>query len=250
MRDMSKKLVASLVLVPLLAGSWLVSTGHAQPMAEEATTQVRTVSVNGTAEVFAEPDVAVLTFGVVSADADLAAAVADNDQRGRTLLAALKQAGAEEGEVSTTQMDVSPQYDRGDRDSVRPLTIVGYRVTRQYTVRVNSLEKVPQMIRDGLGNGANQLDGPNYGVVDSREKLDEARDLAADAAREKATRLADRLDCDLGPVRKIVEAGGYGPMVNNRLSEGATIAVGRDAMPAGREKLSATLSVTFDLLPR
>jgi uncharacterized protein YggE len=82
--------------------------------------------------------------------------------------------------------------------------------------------------------------------------------MAIKAAKEKATALANELDCAVGAPRTISEGHvGYSPwsrfnaMAQNSIQEaGGAMPEGAEPTPFGQIGVGAQVSVTFDLSPR
>ena len=235
------------------------ATVSARPVqvAQDGESPTRSITMDGSAVVCVDPDEATLSFGVTSASAALAEAIANNDQRGQAVVAALKRAGVEDGNLATTRLEIRPLYQTRERqiegNQVDELRVVGYEVSRTYQVRVVDLPPVTDVIAAGMAAGANSLSGPAFVKADTRADRDRARDLAAEAAREKAERLAATLGCRLGPPREVSEvARSHTQLTYSNVAAPAPQAApdaGENALPAGRQELTVSVTVTFDLIP-
>ena len=248
-------LPASLLLAAGVAGS-MAMVARPNAAAQQQAEEPRTITLAGRADVYVQPDQATLTFGIVSVDAELAKAKQTNAEQGIAVVEALQMAGVMENNVATTRLSVDPQYKQRVGGDTSPPQIIAYEVTRSYQVRLTQLDQVDAVIEAALAAGANQLSGPSYELADPRRVRDDARDRAANAAREKAERLARTLECRIGPPRAVTEVGAsWFPA--NRFSNTMSVAEGGPAdvaangsLPAGQQLISVEVSVTFDLTPQ
>src|SRR3990172_8141589 len=104
----NKYLVTSfLVLSVLLVGACSPVVAPAEQ------TPPRTLNVNGNARVTAAPDIAYLTVGVHTEDANAAKAVDDNTQKARQIAEALSGMGVDAKDIQTSGFNIYPQDEFG-----------------------------------------------------------------------------------------------------------------------------------------
>lgn len=204
------------------------------------------ITVMGTGQVSAAPDMAQISAGVVSESPRAADAVKAANAAMQKVLAALDAAGIEKKYVQTSRFDVSPVYSDGVARGGRP-TVTGYRASNQVQVEVHGVEKVGAVLDALVGAGANELGGIRFDIADPAPLVDEARRKAIADARRKAELYATAAGVTIGRVIGIDEAGGGGPV---------PVAYGRmmaEAAPApvapGQLDLSASVTVTFAIAP-
>ncbi len=208
----------------------------------------RTVSVNGTAEIAAEPDLARLSLGVESRQpsmADARAAVAATIDR---VLALTRDLKIDPKHVNATRVQVQPEYSWNEKDRKRVL--LGYLVSRQVEVELRDLEKLGPLIERAVDAGVNQIGDP---MLDSSRRKDlerEAMSKAVEDARLNAETLARAAGVKLGTVRNL-SASGNGPVVPLYRMKGAmaeaAMAPDQTYQP-GEMKFSANVSAEYDLL--
>ena len=211
--------------------------------------QPRTITTSGEATVYVVPDEVVVNVGVEVFNRDLDRAKADSDERGESLLKAIRGLGIEEKQIQTDTLTVEVEYK--DRRS----EVVGYRMTRAYSVTLKDVKLFERLTDVALKNGANQLLGFEFRTTELRKHRDAARKMAVQAAREKAQALAGELDCKIGKPRTITEgySGGYwGRSFGNNASQNSFQAAaggepGGEALPLGQIAVRAQIGVTFDL---
>jgi uncharacterized protein len=219
----------------------------------------RTISTAGDATVYVTPDQADISLAVETYSDKLNEAKAANDAQAASAVAAIKALGIEAKQISTSDVSVSLDYD-GRVSSHRQ--IIGYTVHRGYVVKVTDISLVSKVVDAALNNGANEIEGVTFNSTQLRKYRDEARKMAAKAAKEKAIDLAGVMDAAVGPVRTINENSltvgnfwnGYnhGAMGAN-MYQNSTVQVGGDAgtgdetTPPGQIAIRASVMATFDL---
>lgn len=148
----------------------------------------RTISVSGEAEVRVTPDEAVISVGVVSLNVDLAKARKDNDDRMARILKAPEVAAIDRQYIQTDFASIEPVWVEGKPGL--PPVIGSYRVGKNLTIVLRDLSRLDALLAEILNAGANSLQGVEFRSSQLRRHRDEARNLAATAALEKARALA------------------------------------------------------------
>src|SRR5262245_22513010 len=116
-----------------LAGMLVAAVLHgAAAVADEP--RPRTVTVNGTAEVSAEPDIARVTLGVESRKPAMQDARADVAATVDRVLALTRDLKIDPKQVNATRIQVQPEYSWNEKDRKRVL--LGYLVSRQIEVEL------------------------------------------------------------------------------------------------------------------
>ena len=211
-----------------------------------------TVSVSGEGTVTAQPDQALVRFGVVTRAETAGAARTQNATAAKTAMNAVRGLDVPEEKLQMERLRLQPQYEYNDEENRREL--VGYEATRQVVVELDRLDVLPQLVVDVVEGGANELDGIDYRLSDRTQFRNEALREAARAAREKARLLAATLDAQLGSVRTINEQSFdfVRPQPQRaRVEMAKTTSTGQgepEAYAAGEIDVSAQVQVTFDLL--
>lgn len=166
----------------------------------------RTITVNGTATITADPDEAVVSLGVRTQAARAQEAMDMNSAKMKAVIDALRALGFGDDDLATSMIELYPRYDdRGE-------TITGYDASNQIEVTIHDLSKVGRVLDTGVDNGANIAGGIRFRVSDANAGLDEALARAVQDAEAKAETMAGAADANIGQVVTIVENGrGGGP---------------------------------------
>jgi uncharacterized protein YggE len=160
----------------------------------------RSIQVSGTAVVNVTPDRVLIQLGVQSNGATPQKAEAANSATINKVLRALKALGIAEKDIVTDWYVINPLYD--DYDS---LTIEGYRIHNVVAITLRDVSKVNKVIVAALNAGANQVVNVEFYLSDLRKYRDQARELAMQAAQEKAGDLASAAGAQTGCVMSINE---------------------------------------------
>jgi len=165
---------------------------------------VRTISIIGTGEVKAKPDIGIVTVGVIKRAETAAAALKQNNDAMAEIIALLQQAGVDAKDIQTTNFSVNPAY-HYDNSNQQPPKIIGYDVSNQVTIIVRKLDAMGTILDSAVGKGSNQIQGIAFSIDDPRSLEDEARRRALVDAQRKARLYAEGAGLTLGPIMSIFE---------------------------------------------
>ncbi|HOU13093.1 MAG TPA: SIMPL domain-containing protein [Anaerolineae bacterium] len=249
---MQQKVVVLLVLI-LIAVFVLVgwaAGNYPQPAAEAGT-----ITVNGEAQVRIMPDEVILTLGIETSDTNLSRAKQLNDQIVTKVQAVAKRYGIPAECVQTDYLNIEPRYN----DGYTQREFVGYFVHKTVVITLRDLAKFEDLLSALLESGVNYVHGIEFRTTDLRKYRDQARELALQAAREKATAMAATLDQKLGEPRSIQEEanrwwsgygsgwwGRWGGMTQNVIQEvGGDYASFDSSLAPGQISVTARVAVSF-----
>lgn len=159
-------------------------------------------------EVKVAPDMATISFAVVTEASSAAEAMRLNAARMTQVMTALRRAGIAERDVQTSGLNLSAQYDYVQNE---PPRLRGYQAQNRVTVIINDLDAVGSTADAVVAAGVNQIDGISFGLKDPSAAENRARQLAVRALQGKASLYADALGVRLGGIRSLSEGGGYSP---------------------------------------
>lgn len=183
-----KKGIGFALLGLVLAAALFAGCGKTPVVLESPESQVkdRTLTVQGAGSVMAEPDIARITVGALTSDADAEAAQDQNDTVMTDVIAAIQAAGVAEKDIQTTQYSVRPRYDYDSKIS----RITGFEVTHMVTVIIRDIDTVGQVLKAANAAGANQSQNIIFEVDDQDAAYQEALTKAIENAKEKAQAMA------------------------------------------------------------
>src|SRR5688572_27330332 len=160
-----------------------VSLSLASALAAQDTTrpQIPQIVVSATGEVRVAPDRATISIGVQSRAATAAAASAQNSQKQRAVIDAIKARGVPADQISTSSFNVIPET-RYDREGQQAPRTTSYLVMNTVTVELKRVDLIGPVIDASLAAGANQINSLAFGV----QNADSARRIALASAMAKA----------------------------------------------------------------
>lgn len=174
----------------------------------------RQITVTGSAEATAVPDLATITAGVETRAETAVDALARNAEAMAGVLAALDAGGVERRDVQTSQLSISPVYEPYRQDSPESQKVTGYEAANMVTIRVRDVARLGETVDAVTKGGANRIHGIGFDVSDPRAALDTAREEAVADARARAELFARAAGVTLGPVLRIEErADAPGPIM-------------------------------------
>ena len=159
--------------------------------------------VSGEGKVYAAPDIAKITVGIEDTRLSLADVQKSVNTKTQTLTKAIKDLGIEDKDIKTTSYNLYPQYDYSKSST----QITDYRLSVTYEVTIRDIDKINGIIAAATSNGANMEGSISFDLNDEtkNEKLNEARKIAVDRAKEKAEGLAKSAGLTLGKIINISE---------------------------------------------
>jgi hypothetical protein len=191
----------------LIAAAVALPLGTSAAAAQDAEPRERLLSVSGEGTVRAEPDMAVITLGVVSEAANAGEALVANSKAMSRIVSALKDGGMDSRDLQTSGFSVDPVYSQPPRsyDGTEPFRpeIVGYRVSNNLTLRVRALDRLGAILDQVVSLGANSISGPTLTVADPAPFEDQARRAAMRDALDKAALYAEAAGIELGDIFRI-----------------------------------------------
>jgi uncharacterized protein YggE len=234
------------ILTALLFGAGLMPA----PAAAQQATITQTIAgtrldVNATGEVTRVPDVAIISAGVVSRATTASAALQDTANRMDRVLAALKRAGVADRDIQTSSVNLNAEYRYPENQAPQ---LVGYTASNTVTIRFRDIRNSGKILDALVGQGANQISGPNLVVDKPEAALDEARAKAIASGRARAELYARSLGMRVVRVVAVSESGGYAPPPPPMpMYARAEMASPATKIEPGEQKLQVNVAMTFEL---
>jgi uncharacterized protein YggE len=214
------------------------------------------ITVSGTGDIYATPDLAVIDFSVVSEAKTVAEAMTDNTNKINAIINAVKNQGVEDKDLKTTNFNISPRYEWQYQEIclVPPCpsgtrVLVGYDVTQTLEVKIRDLTKTGGIIQQATAAGANQAGDLQFTFDNQDALLSQAREQAIQEAKSKAKDLASQLGVKLVRIANFSE-GSVTPFSPTYL-KGEAVGMGGAApvpqIETGQNKVSVTVSITYEI---
>jgi hypothetical protein len=210
------------------------------------TVTTNVVSFSGEGKVLAKPDVAVIDFSIVTEAATSKAAQDANSEKSNKVTDFLKKQNIEDKDIKTISYNIYPQYEypRGGVPRIK-----GYQVSQTIEVKVRDLDSVSSILDGVVTAGANQIGNLNF-EIDEPEKLKaQARELAINDAKDKASTLKNQLGIRLGRIINFSEGVvGYPvPMYESAmLGKGGGVG-GGPSVPSGENEITVDVTITYQI---
>ncbi len=245
----------------------LVSIQHLS----EGDATANTISFTGEGKVFAVPDIAAISFSIVTEATTSKAAQDANSLKSKKVVDFLKSQQIADKDVKTTGYNVYPQYNNyprpcpldtkmmapsesaGMMPQSYPCTdntqkISSYQVSQSFEVQVRDLLKVSPVLDGLVTAGANQVNNLGFQVDDMEKVNNEARAKAIADAKTKAENLRRQLGIRLGKIVNYSEGGYYPQYYGAKAmdSTGGALPPG-PSVPAGENEITANVTITYQI---
>ncbi|MDO4549172.1 MAG: SIMPL domain-containing protein [Clostridia bacterium] len=162
------------------------------------------IETTGAASVALEPDIAQLSLGVRSFEADVTQAMANVNLRVEQIRAALAEMNISPDGIVAEDVYIYSNYDYDTGLNS------GYNVTRQMRVTVSDISIVGNVIDAALSNGADELNSLSFSSSGQREAYDEAMALAVQDARKRAEIIAAAEGMTIVSLTSLAEGDNWG----------------------------------------
>ncbi|MGI0024687.1 MAG: SIMPL domain-containing protein, partial [Nitrososphaera sp.] len=213
------------------------------------------VSTSGTATVKVNPDKVTVTIGVETDGLTAQEAATKNAELMEKVLAALKDIGITDDQISTNWYSVYPTYEYRSPPCIEIYPqppecspkneITGYRASNSLSVTMDADADVGKVIDAAVAAGANNVSGAYFFV--SEERQQEIRDglieKAIDNARSRADKAAAAVEMEVSGVKSINLNDVYFPVFYKEFALDANTA-STPILP-GQQQITMTVQVTF-----
>lgn len=208
--------------------------------------QINNISVNGTGEVFAKPDIAQVTIAVSKSEKTAFEAQQKNAEAINQVIKFIKETGIEEKDIKTTNYSLNPVYDYiTNRGSV----LKGYEARQNLEIKIRNITNVGKVLEGATEAGANEVYGLVFTIDDEEKLKEEARKIAIQKAKDKAKELSKDLDVKLKKLISFSESGGMPPPIYpvfETFGKTASAPVSPE-VPTGENKISITVTLTYEI---
>jgi uncharacterized protein YggE len=215
----------------------------------------RVISFTGEGKILAKPDVATVSFSVVTQGKQAADVQSENNQKMQQVIDFVKKQGVDSQDITTTGYSLNPQYDytwcrTGSSDSryCSP-KIIGYQLTQTVTIKIRDFTKISNIVGGLSSAGANQISDISFTIDDPENYKNEARIEALKKIEQRAQLFSKETSIQLGKIVNISESS-YTPRTmsvqNMALSETAA-APSSAPIETGTQDVTVTLTVSYEL---
>jgi len=209
-----------------------------------------TISVSGTGEIWAKPDLALIDFSVVGEKKTVIEAMAENTKKMNSVIEAIKSQGVEEKDLKTTNFSISPRYEWYEKSEIYPAGIrvlVGYEVNQTLQVKIRDLTKIGNIIQVATEAGANQVGDLRFTIDKQDELKSQARKEAIEKAKVMAKEIAGQLGVKLVKITNFSENATapipYPYFMERAMGGGAET----PQIQTGENKIEVQVSITYEI---
>lgn len=228
----------SIALIAIVVASVGVPTANAQD-------NERTITVTGIGTVSAEPDMAIVSLGVETADTSIAPALQQNNATVESIITNVEVLGVARQDIATEYFNVyqeRPYIEPSAATSgiAQPTT---FRVTHVLRITVRDLEQLDAILTASVDAGANIVQNITFDISDRTALETQARSAAIADAQVRGEQIAGELNVELGSVVSVIEGNMFAPPAY------AVVAVGGGGggpMP-GVFDITLSITVTYRL---
>ena len=177
--------------------------------------KIPVIVTSGNAEIFIEPDEVTISLNVTKASKDLQTAKRENDAAAAKIIKVTKKYAIEPKDVKTNRISVEMMYEYVQEknkkildeygDEVGRKIFKGYEVSKNIVIRMREISRFEEAFADLLNTGLSEVGSVTFETSKLREVKDKAREMAMQAAREKAVSMAGAVGQTVGKAVKIVE---------------------------------------------
>jgi uncharacterized protein len=208
------------------------------------------IEVTGEGEVFAKPDIALVSFSVENEEDDADVALLENAKRTNTVIAFLKNNGIEEKDIKTTNFNLYPRYEYHSKEldyyHGEKRVLAGYEVLQTVEVKIREMGDIGNIVDGAVKNGANRVSGMSFIIENEEELKKEARQIAIDKAKEEAETIAKQLGVKLSNVIGFTEQQTGGATFMRSLGMGEMDMVSPE-IATGENRVSSRIYLKYQI---
>ncbi len=210
----------------------------------------RTITVMAEGKTTATPDLAEVTFSVVSQGQNPQTLASNNTDKMNAVLEFVSSQNIATSDIATTGYNLQPTYNY-DKNTLRNF-ISGYTLTQTVTLKIHDLSKVATVLGGLAPLGVNQIGGVNFTFNNPDDFVALARADAMSKAQVKAQEMASEAGASLGKVVTLSENTYIPqPLPMYAMSSGAGLAIPQAVstpnIQPGTQDVTDSVTITYAL---
>ncbi len=206
----------------------------------------KTIVVHGTSSINLKADYGSINLGVNTKGATVAEAQAANSETMDKVIAAIRDQGVAEEDITTSSFNVYANYDYQYSKLSEGDTVSGYQVENMLMVTVRDLNKISKVLDAAMGAGANQTYGITFSSSKQAEAYDEALKAAALDGARKAGLLAASMEKTLGGLVNMEEKEYSYNLYGGTATYKAEDSAASTPILSGQIAVNATVTLTYN----
>lgn len=240
-----KKICAALLAAAMTLGACctMAEAAYATPAPMQAMSDPATITVQGTAQILADPDEVSVT-----ANASVTAGTVGSAQEAMNAIVAaatekLLALGVLDEDIVTNDYSYHPRYNYDTN------TVTGYEANHTLAITCRDVQMLDGVIGALTDSGFSNIYSVNYDVSTRSELYQQALELAIRRAEEKALRMAQTGSLTITGIRSISENGGYNEGYAVNVTADASVLRGKaeaTGIRSGSVSVSAGVTVVYE----
>lgn len=219
--------------------------------AQSPALSVPQIVTSASAEVDLKPDRASLSFTVESRGGTAARAGAESARKQRAVLDTLRAMGISADQMTTTSIDISPEYVYPGQN--QPPRVSGYVARNSVRIDVLKIDQTGSLIDAGLAKEATGVGSLDFRSSKEAEARRQALELAVGKAKAEAESVARAAGVTLGALIELIAQPEFmQPIYRNMAFRSAMASPSAETTPVspGQLKISATVNGRWSFTPR
>lgn len=219
----------------------------------------RTFNASGEGKAVAVPDIAQLTFSVITEGGkNLSDLQKDNTNKMNAITDFLKKKKVDSKDIQTQSYSVNPRYQyfncpppksNEESSACPPAEINGYTISQTVLVKIRELNSIGDIISGAVDNGANNVSGPEFTIDDPTLLEQKALTEAINKAKDKAKKLSESGRFTIGKLISISEEADrpYSAMASYGVGgDGAEMKIA-PSIQAGSQEVKVNVTLTYEI---
>ncbi|OHB24298.1 MAG: hypothetical protein A2542_01235 [Parcubacteria group bacterium RIFOXYD2_FULL_52_8] len=262
MQERTKNWLGVAGIIVLLAIAWAALSVANSLSASIQPSSFRSFSVSGEGKVDATPDIAAISFGVVTEGGkDVNTLQAENTKKMNAIIDLLKKNGVAAKDLQTSNYSIQPRTQYYDCATTRssgssavvcpPPSTVGYTISQQVSVKIRDFSKIGTILSGVATAGANNISDLRFTIDDPEAAQAAARAEAIEKAKAKALAVARAGGFRVGRLLSIEEGNMPTPYYYERATaQSLKVSDAGSAAPAiepGSQDVEITVSLRYEI---
>ncbi len=214
-----------------------------------------TLSVSATGTVYAQPDLGIISFSVITEGRTVAVTISENTSKMNKIIDLIKDQKVDEKDLKTTNFNIYPRYEwQRELTDISPTPrkriLIGYEIHQTLQVKIRNLEKIGEIIQIATLAGANQVGNLQFTIDNQDEFKKKAREQAINKAKDKAVELAKQLGVNLVRITNFNESSASPRFYGLERSMAMDMEIMEEAAPqieTGENKIEVNVTITFEI---
>jgi len=217
----------------------------------------RTITLSAQGKVYAKPDIAILTFSVITQGKVASEVQKENNQKMSQVVDFIKKNGLKSEDMQTIVYNLNPQYDynwcrKGANDYTHcSPKIIGYELSQTIQLKIRDFDKIDTVVGGLSLAGANNISNISFTIEDPENYKNLAKIEAINKVKERAKIFSRETGIRLGKIISLSESYGTPYYAEELKSLPAPSLGGTSSEPApiqtGNQEITAVIAITYQI---